>query len=239
MVKLWVMGVAIGLAPFSIKAEVISPAKALAMAQSALMDAGIHDAEPIAPSRALPECGGVVSTGPQSGQWTTISFSCEQPAWTRSLRTRTKTRVIESANTAHEHAAVPQVALGLIKSLAKDTILTADHIALVPASDIGPDQIFTVSTDLIGRRLNRALGAGHPILARHLQPDWKILLGQTVLITSGNESVSVAMYGRALANGTIGDLVDVENLTSGRVVSARVVRKDIVEVLLKPFGNGS
>ena len=239
MVKAFLLAITIGVASSSAQSEVISSATALAMAEKALNDAGLTDAEPIAPSRSFPDCFEQVSIGPQSGDWSTISFRCDRPTWTRSLRTRSRSVAGGMPEPAQSETGNSQMAFGLIKSLAKDTKLTAEDIVLVPISEVGPDQVFTSPENLIGRRLNRALSSGQPVLARHLQPDWKILLGQTVLITSGGKSVNVAMQGRALENGAIGDLINVENLSSGRILPARVIQQDIVEVLLKPFGNGS
>lgn len=238
MVRLGVLICVAALSPSMAQADALLPSETVALVQRAMYAAGIKDVSPVAPSRAFPECSGTISVTPKSGSWSTVTLRCDAPFWQRSVRTRS-----DASDDLPDRSADPQPVehrqvLGLRRSLAKGAVLSAEDLVQVSAPDLGPDQVFTSSDDLIGRRLDRAVGAGRPVLARHLQPDWKVLEGQRVLILSRSTGVEISMQGQAKMNGAVGDIIEVEAQGAGRTVWGRVIQKDIVEVTLKPSENG-
>lgn len=213
----------------------LSPDEAARLAQDAMASAGITDATPVAPSRALPPCDGSVTAAPrQAGDWSTVTLSCSTPHWTRSLRSRAGAPPPPRDGNATPVAPLRPV-LGLARPLAKGAVIGPDDIAVINVSDLGPDQGFADPAQLLGRKLRQSLGANKTILARHLEPEYLVESGAPVLILSEGGAVSVSSQGRAEANAGMGELVSITNLSSGRKIMARVAGKDIVTVTLKPF----
>jgi flagella basal body P-ring formation protein FlgA len=126
-------------------------------------------------------------------------------------------------------------AIVLTRPLARGAIITVDDVSVASVSALGPDTLFAKPEDVVGRRLARALGPDRPLSARHLQPDWQVFSGLPVTILTETGGIRVAMAGRAKADAELGAPVEVENLSSGKSVVARVIGKDIVQVTLKPF----
>ena len=110
----------------------------------------------------------------------------------------------------------------LATSLRSGTVIAPEHLALAPALQDVSTGLFTDPGALVGRRLLRALGAGHALRARHLDHDWAVERGRPVLIVAEVGGLAVAMPGKALADGQIGDFVKVENTSSGRVIEGIV-----------------
>lgn len=211
----------------------LKPDQAAALAREAMAQAGISGADPVAPSRALPECDGTVTAAPHAGDWSTVALTCASPRWTRALRTRAKT---DNAAPAREgmDSQITGTVLGLTRSLGKGATITIDDLGPVPQVTAAPAEVFIVPDDLVGRRLRQSLAPGKPILARHLEPDYLVQEGGPVVIVTRTGPVTVSSLGRAKGSATLGELVTVMNLASGRSIMARVTGKDIVSVMLKP-----
>lgn len=76
---------------------------------------------------------------------------------------------------------------------------------------------------VIGQLLRRPLSAGQLLEFDSLGLAPSIKRGQIVTLISGSNGFAVRASGKALAAGAPGELVSVENLTSGRVVQGRIL----------------
>jgi flagella basal body P-ring formation protein FlgA len=54
--------------------------------------------------------------------------------------------------------------------------------------------------------------------------------GEQVIILAKNNGIEVRMKGKALTNGSVGDLVRIRNINSRRIVEARVISEGLVNV---------
>ena len=90
---------------------------------------------------------------------------------------------------------------------------------------------FTRIEDVTGLRSKRAIAHGTTLHAGLLQRARLIKRGGQVDIVSISGGLQVRMRGKALADGGRGDRIQVENLSSGRVVSGTVVSSGVVHVL--------
>lgn len=212
----------------------LPPEDAVALARAALDKAGRAGAEVIAPTRPLPDCAGRLSAEPGGASALTVMLRCDAPVWQRALRLRGAEAAPVRQDDAAGARAPTLLAAVLVRPLARDAVITAADLTLAPVPALGPETLFTRPEDLVGRRLARALGPDRPVLARHLHPDWQVLKGLPVTILTEAGGIRVAMAGRAEADGAIGDPVAVTNLSSGKVLTARVIGQDIVQVGLKP-----
>ena len=166
--------------------------------------------------------------------WQTVEVACPSPRpWSILVRTNAAggaPRAVAVEAPAAGNAPLPVVEtpagqamiVVLATSLRSGTVIAPEHLALAPALQDVSTGLFTDPGALVGRRLLRALGAGHALRARHLDHDWAVERGRPVLIVAEVGGLAVAMPGKALADGQIGDFVKVENTSSGRVIEGIV-----------------
>lgn len=115
--------------------------------------------------------------------------------------------------------------------LKRDSVIGPADIAMIE-QDIGllgrgyiadPDQA-------IGRKLTRPLQADQVLTPAMLQLAESVRRGDQVVIAARAGGISVRVQGEALSSGTLGQQINVRNLSSQRVVRARVVGPGQVEV---------
>ena len=82
---------------------------------------------------------------------------------------------------------------------------------------------------VVGRSSRRALRAGQVVEPRSLAEPLLVRRGAEVSIVAKNGPVLVTTAGEALASGRDGDVIDVRNARTGRVIRARVTARDTVE----------
>lgn len=111
-------------------------------------------------------------------------------------------------------------------------------------SIIGPSDIAMIEQDIgllkrgyivdpqqvIGRKLTRQLPVDQVLTPDHLQLAEAIQRGDQVVILAKSAGISVRMQGEALSSGTLGQQISVRNLSSQRVIRARIVGPGQVEV---------
>lgn len=120
------------------------------------------------------------------------------------------------------------------RALPRDSLLTGDDISLAE-TDIGRlDYGFLSSpADAIGHRLRRPLAAGDVLTPANLETPALIQRGQRVTLEARSGGLTVRMAGVAKTEGIRGQIIEVENLGSGRDVQAIVRSAKSVEVLLQ------
>ena len=79
-------------------------------------------------------------------------------------------------------------------------------------------------------RLKRNLSRGNILTLRSIEPVPDIDVGREVSILFNDRLFQISAPGRALQAGSVGDIVKVKNLSSGRIVRARVIDKNTVSI---------
>jgi flagella basal body P-ring formation protein FlgA len=151
--------------------------------------------------------------------WRTMRVNCTAPrSWSVHVRTSVVTANVAAAPAlVDQHTGQDMVQrVVLVQSVATGEILTQDHVKIEELSFRTAPAGFSRLKQVIGRRLKRALSLGQPVQARHLHPDWVIENGQTVEIEHKLGQISVVTSGKALENGQMHDLIEVENLKNGK-----------------------
>ncbi len=198
---------------------------------SAMADAGVSGTPELPSARSFPACSTLPSVTPRAGDWNTLSLRCGTPFWTRAIRT--------NANASPARPTAPPVVadgtpvVTLAQSLSKGVVIEPRHLTLAPAGDVIGQTVFVDPARVIGRRLSVNLGRGRPVQARHLDIQHLIEKGHPVAITFQNSVVEVAMPGKALEGGQRGDLIQVRNTASGRILRGRVVERNKIVVEAK------
>ncbi|WP_137821648.1 flagellar basal body P-ring formation chaperone FlgA [Pseudomonas sp. D(2018)] len=83
---------------------------------------------------------------------------------------------------------------------------------------------------IVGQKTTRTLLPDQVLAPLHLQQAEVVSKGDQVVISAQSPAINVRMPGEALANGAPGEQIRVRNLSSGRVIRARVKRPGQVEV---------
>ncbi len=88
----------------------------------------------------------------------------------------------------------------------------------------------TEADRLMGMEVRRSLRRGDLISQTALAQPQLVHRGRTVTLRAGNGTVAVTGRGKALENGSMGDIVRVESGSSGRVIEGRVVGESLIAV---------
>jgi flagella basal body P-ring formation protein FlgA len=103
---------------------------------------------------------------------------------------------------------------------AGDLIQPADLVwgkaALAPAdAPSDPDQ-------MVGQVARRALRSGAAVSAHDVSALQAVKVGEVVTLTFDSEGVSLALQGKALSGGAVGETINVQNVTSKKTIQAVV-----------------
>lgn len=110
------------------------------------------------------------------------------------------------------------------RSVARGEILTLEDVTLrrMSTSQGGFGLVLDVQ-QVIGKELKRRLEAGEPVRLSHIKASQVIRKGDRVVLEASTSGVSVVTTGTALANGEVGEQIQIRNEKSERVVDAEVV----------------
>ena len=78
---------------------------------------------------------------------------------------------------------------------------------------------------LVGRKINQNLSKGQVIKIRHLEENFMVSEGQSIIIFSDLYGINIRMQGNALENGHFNELIKVKNISSGKIVQGRVINE--------------
>jgi len=120
------------------------------------------------------------------------------------------------------------------RALARDTVLAPADVRLAPAASGTPGYgALSDPAEVTGKRLRRNIEAGTPVTAGLLDAPILVRRGQQVTLEATQGGLNVRMAGVARTDGSLGQIIEVENGGSGRIVQAVVRSQRSVEVLLR------
>ena len=116
-------------------------------------------------------------------------------------------------------------------ALRRDSIIGAGDVALVEQDVSLLNRGYVTEVEqVIGRKLTRATRTDQVLTPAMLQLAEAVRRGDQVVISARSGGINVRMQGEALSGGTLGQQISVRNLTSQRVIQARVAGPGQVEV---------
>ncbi len=131
------------------------------------------------------------------------------------------------------HVGVLQPAVVTTRPLARDQVITENDIEIVDRDVSGlTNGYIDQRKQVIGRRVARSVGPGIVLQPRLLQEQTLIEKGQAVTLSVQSDSVSIQMAGIAQTKGAENQLIQVRNLTSGKIVEGRVRSDNLVEIAM-------
>ncbi|MFZ8941010.1 MAG: flagellar basal body P-ring formation chaperone FlgA [Gemmobacter sp.] len=210
-----------------------------------LLDAAGMSGEPVIPAtRRFYPCSEPLSAAPRDGSdWSLIDVRCSAPfEWSLLVRANLTSLlpapVAEATPDAAPDAApgaTPQAApaaasaapqgaevVALRRSRRKGAGLTAEDIVMIPAPQKVSTGLFSSAEDVIGRTLTQTLGEGRALHARHLEHDWLVREGNPVMIVNAIGGFEIITAGKAVGNGQLGDIIEVQNISSGDIIQGVV-----------------
>jgi flagella basal body P-ring formation protein FlgA len=212
----------------------ITGTEAVALIHQAMQRAGQQPPAMVAPLRALPACDHPPAVQPRGEDWATVALRCTAPQpWVRMLRTGAPPAVLGAlsrGNGAQPDAVAAPVVLTLRHPLPRGARVGADDLVLRPLTGIDPAQRLDDPARAVGRVLRRALGAGQPVLERHLDPALDIEPGQAVTLQLQQGPIQIAAPGTALAGGVAGARIPVRPASGGDPVEATILAPGLVRV---------
>lgn len=197
------------------------------MLEAAISNAGLIGAPAISQHRPVPDCDhppGITVDREVSS----LTLSCDAPRWRRIIR-------ITQQNQSRPQAPVAQTVLTLAESLPAGTILQPAHIVETKAPQAAAGTALVLRDQAIGRRLKTALGAGRVLQARHLEMSYTLHKGDVVTVTLNAQGIQIAAEATALSNAQLGERVDLQSLSSDRILTGIVTGKGKVSVTAKTF----
>ncbi|MCC5795516.1 MAG: flagellar basal body P-ring formation protein FlgA [Chromatiales bacterium] len=120
------------------------------------------------------------------------------------------------------------------RAIGRDEILTPGDLELTELDTTQlPYGFLDAPQQAAGRQLRRPVTAGTVIHPGLLEAPLLIRRGQDVTLEARTGGITVRMAGRARSDGIDGQVIQVENLSSGRTVQAIVRSARVAEVLLQ------
>jgi len=121
--------------------------------------------------------------------------------------------------------------LVLAHAVNRDARLTAADVTVETRRTAGPGNAYlTQAAELSGRTVRRPLAAGTTLSVDMFAPDLIVHRGQQVTLLSAAGPVEVRASGRAMVDGAAGSRIQVQNLSTLRVVEGVVESADRVRV---------
>ncbi|MGD2167574.1 MAG: flagellar basal body P-ring formation chaperone FlgA [Gammaproteobacteria bacterium] len=159
--------------------------------------------------------------------------------WGQSRGNRITVRVsCPGARNWRIHVPVEIVTFGNVvataRALARGAVLRREDLAFVE-TELGRlgHGYFLDASNVVGQRLKRPIPSGNILTPAQLETPPAILRGQNVTIVANSGVFGVKMNGKALENGAVGQVIDIENASSGRRVQGVVRSARAVEILLR------
>lgn len=213
-------------------ADGISPQELEHLIQDALTDMGEPQATELDAKRHFPRCADTPSVTPFQGQIDKVQIVCDAPRlWKRVVKTGLQPR--RSADPIPTEPVNLQKQVVLAKSLRAGAVIKPDDVMIVSADTATVALGFDDIDQVLGRRMNVPLGQGRVLQSRHLEQDWAVTPDQPVQIAYAVGSIQIIAPGRAQDNGQLGDLIWVENTSTGRRLRGVVASKNKILVQAK------
>lgn len=115
--------------------------------------------------------------------------------------------------------------------LRHNTIIGEDDLTISRRKVTGfAHQIIPTIPDAVGLKTTKTLGGGAVLLTRYVQKQSLVHRGDMVTILATNGQLKITTQGVAKTKGAEGDIIKIKNLSSRRIISARVIDQGLVEV---------
>ena len=188
-------------------------------------------------NKKFPPCESPLSIFPMFQGWSTVEVVCTEYGNNWKVLVRTRAHLSELKNNSPAVQKVVNSAIVATKSLTKGHLITEKDIQLVEVKKSIGTGTFRKKIDLIGRKLKNNVSVGFALRSRHLEPNWVILTGDKIDIVQTGNMFNVSVTGIALQNGQEGEKIKVRNISSDKILVARVINEKKVSINANSLNN--
>ena len=189
-----------------------------------LSSEGIKSNPQFSPKKKLPNCNKNVSYEKYFNSLKLIKVSCEdQNSWTIFVQTNAKILKEKKLKTLKNN----QI-LVLNKSIEKGHYIKENDLIFIKS--LKKNTFYNYKKELIGRKARQNLRKGQYILPRHLFEKYSVNEGDPVIIVSKFKNTEVSTAGSAIKSGNIGDILEVKNARSGKIIKGIIKKNKKINV---------
>ena len=202
-----------------------------------LANKGMESYPAININKKFPPCESPLAIFPMFQGWSTVEVVCTESGnnWKVLVRTRAHSNDLKSNFPTIQKQG--NLAIIATKSLTKGHLITEEDIQLVEVKKSIGTGTFRKKIDLIGRKLKNNVSVGFALRSRHLEPNWVIMEGDKIDIVQTGNMFNVSVIGMALQNGQEGEKIKVRNMSSEKVLVARVINEKKVSINANSLNN--
>ena len=184
-----------------------------------LASQGIKSNPQFSPNKKLPDCNQNIIFEKHFDNYKLIKVTCrgEKP-WTISVKTNSNIIQSEKINVSKFNKI-----LVLNKSIEKGNYIKKNDLVFINSSK--KNIFYNNKEELVGRKVKQNLRKGQYIQPRHLFGKYSVNEGDPVVIVSKFKNAEVSTGGIALKSGNIGDVLEVKNKRSGKIIKG-ILKKD-------------
>ena len=185
---------------------------------------GIKSNPQFSPKKKYPDCNQDILYQKHYDSFKLIKVSCEgKNPWTIFVKTNANTLRQKKINILNSNKI-----LVLNKSIEKGNYLKKNDLVFIKSHK---KNIFYNNIDeLIGRKVKQNLRKGQYIQPRHLFRKYSVNEGDPVVIVSNFKNTKVSTGGIALKSGNIGDILEVKNARSGKIIKGILKKNKKINV---------
>ena len=177
-------------------------------------------------NRVFKKCGHELNIRPLFNNFKTVIVSCNKPLkWQITIRTNA-----DSTPKIHSKKKINKISnsiklITLRNNLKKGEVIQKHDLKFDYKTNLVGNGFFESFDSLVGRKINQNLSKGQVIKIRHLEENFMVSEGQSIIIFSDLYGINVRMQGNALENGHFNELIKVKNISSGKIVQGRVINE--------------
>ncbi len=176
------------------------------------------------PKKILPDCKRNVSYEKYNDSYKLIKVSCEaKNSWTIFVKTYSNTLKQKKLKVSKTNEI-----LVLNKSIEKGNYIKKSDLTFIKTKK--KNIFYNTKEELIGRKVKQNLKKGQYIQPRHLFAKYSVNEGDPVVIMSKFKNAEVSTGGIAIKSGNIGDVLEVKNTRSGKVVKGILKKNKKINV---------
>ena len=177
-------------------------------------------------NRVFKKCGHELNIRPLFNNFKTVIVSCNKPLkWQITIRTNA-----DSAPKIQSYKKINKISnsiklITLRNNLKKGEVIQKHDLKFDYKPNSVGNGFFENFDKLVGRKINQNLSKGQVIKIRHLEENFMVSEGQSIIIFSDLYGINVRMQGNALENGHFNELIKMKNISSGKIVQGRVINE--------------
>ena len=194
---------------------------------------GVRLAPVIADHKVFYPCNTDLEIEPKFDSWKTIQVSCTDPyAWKLVFRSNVlSTKLPTSEEGQNRRETYSYVVFD--RPVQKGTVVSVSDIVKVMNFSTWVPGAFSNKDQIIGRKLAQSVPKGVPILARHLTLNFAVEKNAIIDIILLRTGIQVTGKAIALADGQIGEIISVSNLSSGTKLKALIKNRHQAQIISK------